>query len=87
MSVTAESECVPHLPTNDTDPFMKAAEEVMTSMGIPILRIYKASVTEWEYHVGTQRRSDEKHLVDCTHFCQPSDVLHQWVQAFFNVLI
>ena len=69
--------------------YNRAIEEVFQhyNVDIPILRIYNSTKTEYFAHIDLQDRADEKHLSDCTHFCQPSGVLNHWVELFYNAIL
>ena len=82
--------CVPY---KDLDEYYRnetklhIANEVLGKYDIPIVRIYNASRTEWNDHIGPQTRTDEPGRMDCTHYCQPSGVITLWREMFFNALI
>ena len=69
--------------------YNRAVDEIFQQYNadIPILRIYNSTMTEHFAHIDEQDRTDEKHLSDCTHFCQPSGVLNHWIELFYNAIL
>jgi hypothetical protein len=60
----------------------------LEASGVPVLRVWEASVTQWDAHLGdiggrlkhAGSTGDGIHRgVDCTHYCEPSGVLEAWV--------
>jgi len=62
-------------------------ETYFIPIGLPILRIAKASMVEWDAHIGLQIRIDRKDIRDCTHYCQPSGILYHWREILYNLLL
>eukprot|EP00667_Euglena_gracilis_P017123 EG_transcript_18001 len=62
--------CVPvnRLAAWKTDWRNRLAEGLMAQAGIPVLRLWDATVNLWDFHVMNNGRSDG---LDCTHYCVP----------------
>ena len=67
-------------------PTHEAAHSELKVAGLGVARIWRATVSQWDTHLDMRTpyvRHGHRH--DCTHFCAPSGVLEEWVDALLVV--
>lgn len=63
-------------------PTHAAAHAELEAAGLAVARTWRATVSQWDTHLANRTGYvRQRHIVDCTHFCAPSGVLEQWVDA------